>query len=100
MKKVSWGVLSTAQIGLEKVIPAMQAGQFSEISAIASREPKKAEQAAEKLRISRAYGSYDALLSDNDIDAVYIPLPNHLHVEWTIKSLQAGKAENGAWITL
>jgi predicted dehydrogenase len=91
MSKISWGVLSTARIGLEKVIPAMQRGKYSEITAIASRDPGRAKKAAKKLGIPRAYGSYEELLADQEIAAVYIPLPNHLHVEWTIKSLEAGK---------
>ena len=91
MAKISWGVLSTANIGTEKVIPAMQKGKYSKISAIASRRQAKAEQAAQALGIPKAYGSYEALLDDPEIDAVYIPLPNHLHVEWAVKSLKAGK---------
>jgi predicted dehydrogenase len=91
MTKVSWGVISTARIGLEKVIPAMQKGEYSEISAIASRDYSKAKNSADKLGIPRAYGSYEELLNDQEIQAVYIPLPNHLHVEWTLKSLKAGK---------
>jgi len=90
-KKVSWGVLSTARIGLDKVIPAMQKGKYSAVSAIASRQIKKAQKTAQELGIPKAYGSYEELLADKEIDAVYIPLPNHLHVEWTIKSLKAGK---------
>ena len=89
--KINWGVLSTAKIGLKKVIPAMQKGKYSLIHAIASRDIKKAQQAAKVLKISKAYGSYEELLADNEIEAVYIPLPNHLHVEWTIKSLKAHK---------
>ena len=91
MKKIRWGVLSTAKIGVEKVIPAMQAGKFSEITAIASRNWQKATTQANKLKIKKAYGSYDELLADGTIDAVYNPLPNHLHVDWSIKSLAAGK---------
>jgi predicted dehydrogenase len=91
MNKVSWGVLSTANIGTEKVIPAMQKGKYSEINAIASRNLDKAKQAAKKLGIPKAYGSYQELLDDKEVTAIYIPLPNHLHVEWTIKSLKAGK---------
>jgi predicted dehydrogenase len=91
MAKVSWGVLSTANIGTEKVIPAMQKGTYSKINAIASRDLNKAEHTAKKLGIPKAYGSYEDLLADKDIEAIYIPLPNHLHVEWTIKSLMAGK---------
>lgn len=89
--KVRWGILSTAKIGREKVIPAMQAGQFSEIAAIASRDKEAAQAEAKKLNIPVAYGSYNDLLADPKIDAVYIPLPNHMHVEWAIRCLQAGK---------
>ena len=91
MGKVSWGVLSTARIGLQKVIPAMQKGKYSRIVAIASRDAAKARDAASRLKIPRAHGSYEALLADPDVEAVYIPLPNHLHVEWSIKALEAGK---------
>jgi predicted dehydrogenase len=91
MKKISWGVLSTARIGLKKVIPAMQKGKHSTIAAIASRHFEKAQSAARDLGIPQAYGSYEELLADSEIDAVYIPLPNHLHVAWTLKALQAGK---------
>jgi predicted dehydrogenase len=90
-KKVQWGVLGVAKIATKKVIPAMQAGELSEVLAIASRGADKARQAAEELGISRAYGSYEELLADSDIEAVYIPLPNHLHVPWTIKAAEAGK---------
>lgn len=89
--KISWGVLSTAKIGVEKVIPAMQKGKYCKISAIASRNIEKAKRAAQQLGIPKAYGSYEELLEDPKIEAVYIPLPNHLHVEWTIKSLKKGK---------
>lgn len=91
MTKVSWGIISTARIGLDKVIPAMQKGKYSVINAISSRDFERAKKAAKELDIPKAYGSYEELLADNEIDAVYISLPNHLHVEWTIKSLQAGK---------
>lgn len=91
MKKVRWGVLSTAKIGIEKVLPAMQQGELSEIVAIASNNLEKAQAAAMKLRIPNAYGSYEELLSAPGVDAVYIPLPNHLHVPWSIKALEAGK---------
>lgn len=90
-KKVSWGVLSTANIAVEKVIPAMQLGQYSQISAIASRNKEKAVHFANKLGIPKAYGNYQDLLNDKTIDAIYIPLPNHMHVEWSIKCLEAGK---------
>jgi predicted dehydrogenase len=91
MKKVRWGILSTAKIGREKVIPAIQRGAFCEVVAIASRNKEAATAEADRLNISKAYGSYEELLSDKEMDAVYIPLPNHLHVEWAIKSLEAGK---------
>jgi predicted dehydrogenase len=91
MSRVRWGVLSTAKIGIEKVIPAMQAGEFTRIDAIASRDLEKASEAARQLGIPKAYGSYEELLSDPDIDAIYNPLPNHLHVPWSVKALEAGK---------
>ncbi len=91
MQKVFWGVLSTAKIGVKKVIPAMQRGQFSTVTAIASRSLKAAQAAAGELNIEKSYGDYDALLKDDDIHAIYNPLPNHLHVPWSIKALEAGK---------
>jgi predicted dehydrogenase len=91
MQKVTWGVLSTAKIGVEKVIPAMQNSAHCHIAAIASRDLDRARQAAEKLGIARACGSYEQLLADPEIQAVYIPLPNHMHVEWSVKSLAVGK---------
>jgi predicted dehydrogenase len=91
MAKIRWGILSTAKIGREKVIPALQKGNLCEVVAIASRKKEQAEKAAASLNIPKAYGSYEELLNDPNIDAVYIPLPNNLHVEWSIKSLQAGK---------
>lgn len=91
MKKVRWGILSTAKIGVVKVIPAMQTSDVLEISAISSRNLASAKEAAKKLNIPKAYGSYEELLADPDIDAVYNPLPNHMHLEWTIKAIQAGK---------
>ena len=91
MKKIRWGVLSTARIGTETVIPAMQLGEYCTVTAIASRQLEKAQAAAGQLGIEKAYGSYKELLVDPDIDDVYIPLPNHLHVPWTIKALNAGK---------
>ena len=91
MKKLNWGILSTAKIGIEKVIPAMQQGKLSEIVAIASRTHESARKAAKKLKIPKAFGSYKDLLDDTSIDAVYIPLPNHMHVPWTIKALAANK---------
>jgi len=91
MSKVRFGVISTARIGVDKVIPAMQQGESCEITAIASRDQQKANAAADQLGIGKAYGSYEELLADPDIDAVYNPLPNHLHVPVSIEALQAGK---------
>ncbi len=91
MKKVSWGVLGTAKIASKQVIPAMQKCDFAQITAIASRDLAKAEAVASEFGMPTAYGSYEALLADESIDAVYIPLPNHLHVPWAIKALEAGK---------
>jgi len=90
-KKVKWGVLSTASIGVRKVIPGMQLGEWCEIVAIASRDGQKAESVARKLRIPKAYWSYEELLADPEIEAIYNPLPNHLHVPWSIKAAEAGK---------
>ena len=91
MKKVSWGVLSTANIGLQRVIPAMQQSALCSIDAIASRSLEAAERAAARVGIPRAHASYEALLDDPGIEAIYNPLPNHLHVDWTIRAMQAGK---------
>lgn len=89
--KVKWGILSTASIGTEHVIPSMMRGKYCNIKAIASRSIDSARKVAERFSIPKAYGSYDELLRDDEIEAVYIPLPNHLHVPWSIKALQAGK---------
>ncbi len=91
MDKIRWGVLSTAKIGLKSVVPALQKGRYSEVTAIASRSLSKADVAASSLGITRAYGSYEALLADPDVDAVYNPLPNSLHFEWNLKIMEAGK---------
>jgi predicted dehydrogenase len=91
MKKVVWGVLSTANIGTEKVIPAMQRASHVEVRAIASRSLATAQAAAKALGIPRAYGSYQELLADPEIEAVYIPVPNHLHVSLTLEAARAGK---------
>jgi predicted dehydrogenase len=91
MEKIRWGILSTAKIGVEKVIPAMQAGKFCDITAIASRDLEKARSAATTLGIPKTYGSYEELLADPNVDAIYNPLPNHLHVPWSINALEAGK---------
>jgi predicted dehydrogenase len=90
-KKIRWGVLSPANIGVKKVIPGMQLGQYSAVTAIASRDLARAQQAASELGIEKAYGSYEELLADPDIDAIYNPLPNQLHVPWTAKAAEAGK---------
>ncbi|HTB96308.1 MAG TPA: Gfo/Idh/MocA family oxidoreductase [Terracidiphilus sp.] len=90
-RKLRWGVLSTAGIGTRKVLPAMQRGQYTSVTAIASRDLAKAKQVAKDLDIAKSYGSYEELLADPDIDAIYNPLPNHLHVPWTIKAAEAGK---------
>src|SRR6202521_1520001 len=91
MQKVRWGVLSTADIGTGQVIPAMQQGTYCEMAAIASRSLEKAQAAAAQLGIPKAYGSYEELLADPEIDAIYNPLPNHLHVPWSAKAAEAGK---------
>ncbi len=90
-KKVKWGVLGVASIATRKVIPGMQKSALSEIAAIASRDLKKAEAAAKELGIGKAYGSYEELLADEEIEAVYNPLPNHLHVPWTAQAAEAGR---------
>jgi len=90
-KKIRWGILGVAGIAVRRVIPAMRSCQHSEIVAIASREKTKAEEAARSLGIPRAHGSYEALLADREIDVIYIPLPNHLHVPWSIRAAEVGK---------
>jgi predicted dehydrogenase len=84
-------VLSTAKIGVERLVPGMRTAERCELVAIASRDPSTASAAAERLGIPRAHGSYEALLEDPDVDAVYVPLPNHLHAEWTLRAAAAGK---------
>jgi predicted dehydrogenase len=91
IKKVRWGVLGVAGIAVKKVIPAMQQGLWSEVTAIASRDTSRAERASRELGLAKAYGSYEELLADPEVDAVYNPLPNHLHVEWSVKAAEAGK---------
>ena len=88
---VKWGVLGVAKIAVEKVIPAMQRGALCRVDAIASRDGARAQAAAQQLGIARAYGSYEELLADPEIEAIYNPLPNELHVAWTEKALAAGK---------
>jgi len=91
IKKVQWGVLGAANIAIQKVIPAMQRGEWCQVAGIASRDLQKAQRAAQQLGIPKAYGSYDELLADPEIEAVYNPLPNHLHVPWSIRAAEAGK---------
>ncbi len=90
-RKVRWGILSTAAIGINKVIPAMQKGRWCDVVAIASREIDKATSTAQRLGIPKAYGSYEELLADGEIEAIYNPLPNHLHVPWTTRAAEARK---------
>lgn len=89
--KVRWGILGAADIAVQKVVPAMQQGQHAQVVAIASRDLAKARAAAAKLGIPRAYGSYEELIADPDVEAIYNPLPNHLHVPWSIRAAEAGK---------
>jgi len=89
--KLKWGVLGASKLAREKVIPAMAGHQAFEVNAIASRDMEKAREAAEKLAVPRYFGSYEALIQDPEIDVVYIPLPNDLHVEYTLKCIEAGK---------
>jgi predicted dehydrogenase len=91
MAKIRWGILSTANIGIKRVIPAIQSSALGVVAAIASRDGERAAAAAAQFGVAQSYGSYEALLEDPEIDAVYNPLPNHLHVEWTVKALEAGK---------
>ena len=91
MRKVIWGVISTAKIGRDRVLPGMKKSSLLEIRAIASRDDARARATADALGIPRAYGSYEALLADPEIEAVYNPLPNHLHVPLTLQAAAAGK---------
>ena len=91
MSRIRWGILSTAKIGIEKVIPAIQRAERCEVVAIASRNVEKAEAVAAPLGIPRAHGSYGHLLNDPDIDAVYIALPIGLHARWIEAAAKAGK---------
>jgi predicted dehydrogenase len=90
-RKVKWGVLGAASIAMRKVIPGMQQGEYCDVAAIASRDLAKARAAAASLKIGQAYGSYEEMLADPEIAAIYNPLPNHLHVPWSIKAMEAGK---------
>ncbi|MFG1733275.1 Glucose--fructose oxidoreductase precursor [Paenibacillus sp. GM2FR] len=90
-QKLRWGILGCASIAKRSVIPGLQQSRLNEVVAIASRDQAKAAQTAEELNIPTAYGSYESLLEDSSIDAIYIPLPNHLHKEWSIRAAEAGK---------
>lgn len=90
-QKIRWGILGTASIAKRSVIPGIRDSRTGIVTAIASRDIHNATEAAKELNIPQAYGSYEQLLHDPDIDAVYIPLPNHLHKEWTIRAVRAGK---------
>ena len=91
MKPVKWGIISTANIGVEKVIPGMLKSRELEVVAISSRNLKTARNAAMQLGIAKSYGSYEEMLADPEIEAVYNPLPNHLHVPLTLAAARAGK---------
>src|SRR5687768_9946719 len=88
---VRWGILGAANIAIKKVLPSMHGSPLSRVVAIASRSLTKAREAAAQLDIPRAYGSYEELIADPDVEAIYIPLPNHLHVPWSIRAAEAGK---------
>ncbi|WP_235949188.1 Gfo/Idh/MocA family protein [Paenibacillus glycinis] len=90
-RKLRWGVIGSASIAVHSVIPGIKASETGEMTAIASRGIAKAEETAAKLGIPKAYGSYEEILADPDIDAIYVPLPNHLHMEWSIRAMEAGK---------
>jgi predicted dehydrogenase len=91
MKKLRWGILSTSNFALTKILPALKNCKHAEVTAIASRDLQKAKRVAEEQGIARAYGSYEELLADPEIEVVYNPLPNHMHVPWSIKAIAAGK---------
>jgi len=94
INRLRWGILGTATIATEAVLPALRKAPYCrhlEIGAIASRQPDKARAVAKQFDVPKAYGTYELLLDDPDIDAVYLPLPNHLHVPYAIRALEAGK---------
>ena len=91
MAELRWGILSTARIARHKVIPGIQRAGSCRVVAIASRDPERAREVAREAAIPTAHDSYEALLTDGDVEAVYIPLPNHLHAEWAIAAARAGK---------
>lgn len=88
---VRWGILGAARIATEKVVPALQSSAGNTVTAIASRDPQRSADVAARLDIPAGYGSYDELLASPEVDAVYIPLPNHLHLPWTLAAADAGK---------
>lgn len=90
-RRIRWGVLGVAGIATKKVIPGMKKARLCDVVGIASRDRGKAQSAADSLGIPKAFGSYEDLLADPDIDAIYNPLPNHLHVPWSIRAAEAGK---------
>ena len=91
MTPVRWGILSTALIGTQRVIPGMLKSPLLQVAAMASRDLARAEAAAAPLRIPKVYGSYEALLADASVEVIYNPLPNHLHLPMTLAAAQAGK---------
>ncbi len=91
MKKLNWGILSTSAFAQRSFIPAAQESPVANVSAIASRNLASAQEVAKKMGIPKVYGSYDEIINDQDIDVIYNPLPNHMHVEWTAKAIRAGK---------
>ena len=91
MNPVRWGVLGAASIATSRFIPAMKDASAATLVAVASRETTKAEALAKRFDVPRYYGSYDELMHDPDIEALYVPLPNHLHLEWSVRALEAGK---------
>ena len=91
MKPVQWGILGASNFALKVSLPGMKTGALTDLRALASRDLSKATAAAAALGIPKAYGSYEELLADPDIEAIYIPLPNHMHVEWTVRAARAGK---------
>lgn len=90
-EKIRWGILSTANIGRGRVIPAIQQSRNGRVLAVASRDLNRAKAFADDLNIPRAYSSYEELIADPDIDAIYNPLPNSMHAEWSIRCAEAGK---------
>src|SRR5437870_5645586 len=91
MGKLRWGVLGTSNFARNKILPALQHCRHAEFAAIASRNPVRAQSVADQFGIGKAHGSYEELLADPSIDVIYNPLPNHLHVPWSIKAIEADK---------